>query len=135
MTESHSFTLEEIAALDSKEVKIEHLFSIQGKNVVVSGASRGIGLMIAHTLISNGANVFAISRDNKTLESVSEALTKKGPGKCYAIPSNLSSENDSLKVAEAIRTINGEKGIHALINNAGANWVSYQISFNPFFSY
>ena len=38
-----------------------------GKNVIVTGASRGKGLMIASGFVSSGANVFITSRDRNGL--------------------------------------------------------------------
>lgn len=120
--QQHSFTVAEINALDSKSAEISQLFSVKGKVAVVTGGSRGIGLMIAHTLVSNGAKVFIVARDGKVSDAAAEALTKKGPGSCISISSSLASEADCLKVAQSIRTLNQGKAIHLLVNNAGTNW-------------
>jgi len=118
----HSFTVSEINSLDSKSAEIAQLFSIKGKVAVVTGGSRGIGLMIAHTLVANGAKVFIVARDGKVSDAAAEALTKKGPGSCISVSSSLASEADCLKVAQTIRTLNEGKAIHLLVNNAGTNW-------------
>eukprot|EP01102_Stenamoeba_stenopodia_P006500 TRINITY_DN1784_c0_g1_i1.p1 TRINITY_DN1784_c0_g1~~TRINITY_DN1784_c0_g1_i1.p1 ORF type:complete len:148 (-),score=15.16 TRINITY_DN1784_c0_g1_i1:518-937(-) len=77
MAQQHSFTVEEINALDAKSAEIAQLFSVKGKVAVVTGGSRGIGLMIAHTLVANGAKVFIVARDGKVADAAAEALTKK----------------------------------------------------------
>ena len=41
----------------TQDLSLQALFGIQGKNCVVTGGSKGIGLMIASGLIQNGASV------------------------------------------------------------------------------
>ena len=43
-------------------MKIEQLFSVAGKTVVITGGSRGIGEMIARAYVENGASVILSSR-------------------------------------------------------------------------
>ncbi|AFK05251.1 short-chain dehydrogenase/reductase SDR [Emticicia oligotrophica DSM 17448] len=43
--------------------------SFQGKNYLIVGASSGIGLSIAETLLSNGANVFTASRTQPSIST------------------------------------------------------------------
>jgi hypothetical protein len=45
------------------ELQIGNMFSVRGKNVLVTGGARGIGLMIASGFAVNGARVAISSRD------------------------------------------------------------------------
>ena len=52
------------------------LFNVAGKNVLVTGGSRGVGLMIASTFFKHGANVLLTSRDPKACEEAAAEMTK-----------------------------------------------------------
>ncbi|KAL3817562.1 hypothetical protein ACHAXA_010581 [Cyclostephanos tholiformis] len=50
------------------------LFCVAGKNVLITGGSRGIGYMIASTFVERGANVLITSRDSRACESAASDL-------------------------------------------------------------
>jgi NAD(P)-dependent dehydrogenase (short-subunit alcohol dehydrogenase family) len=54
------------------------LFSIEGKTAVVTGGSRGIGLMIARGFVEAGAKVYISSRKADVCEEVAAELSKVG---------------------------------------------------------
>jgi NAD(P)-dependent dehydrogenase (short-subunit alcohol dehydrogenase family) len=94
------------------------LFSVVGKTAVVTGGSRGIGLMIARGLVEGGARVYVSSRKAEACEQVAGELSRVG--ECVALPADLSSE-------AACRRLAGEVGeregaVQVLVNNAGATW-------------
>ena len=97
---------------------MKDLFSVEGKRVLVTGGSRGIGLMIARGFVVNGAKVYISSRKADVCEQVATELSKEGT--CIALPADLSSmaECDRLGSELASR----EDGLEVLVNNAGANW-------------
>jgi len=109
----------DLAAL-GKTSQISNLFDVKGKVVVVTGGSRGIGLMIAQGFIVNGAKVIIISRKAKDCDEAVEALNKIGPGTSYAIAADLSKESECKRVVEEISK--KESTVHVLVNNAGAAW-------------
>ena len=61
-------------------MKIENLFSVAGKTVVITGGSRGIGEMIARAYVDNGANVILTSRKASDVEGLAAALGTGGAG-------------------------------------------------------
>jgi NAD(P)-dependent dehydrogenase (short-subunit alcohol dehydrogenase family) len=53
---------------------VSGLFDLTGKTAVVSGGSRGIGLMIAHGLVQAGASVVISSRKAAACEEAAGPL-------------------------------------------------------------
>jgi NAD(P)-dependent dehydrogenase (short-subunit alcohol dehydrogenase family) len=94
------------------------LFSIAGKSALVTGGSRGIGLMIARGYVEAGARVYISSRKADVLDEVAAELSKVG--QCHAIAADLSSEAECRRLAEAIAA--RESALDILVNNAGATW-------------
>ncbi len=80
------------------------------KNVLITGASRGIGKKIAENLIKSGYNVFLTSRNEQFLIQTSKEIMSKGYISC-----DLSIKKDLEKIKKFI-AINP---IDILINNAG----------------
>ncbi|KAA2217093.1 3-oxoacyl-[acyl-carrier-protein] reductase [Maribacter flavus] len=91
---------------------------LEGKNVIITGASRGIGKGIAKVFAENGANVaFTYSSSEAPALGLEKELNALGV-KAKAYKSNAASyaEAESL-VAEVLKDFNGV--IDVLINNAG----------------
>jgi NAD(P)-dependent dehydrogenase (short-subunit alcohol dehydrogenase family) len=102
----------------SQAINVQELFSIKGKVALVTGGSRGIGLMIARGFVEAGAKVYISSRKKEVCDRVAEELSEIG--QCISIPSDLSSTagRDQL-----VRTMLArEETLHVLVNNAGAAW-------------
>jgi NAD(P)-dependent dehydrogenase (short-subunit alcohol dehydrogenase family) len=97
---------------------MNELFSVEGKTAVVTGGSRGIGLMIARGLVEGGARVYVSSRKAEACRQVVEELSR--PGACLALPADLSTEEGYRRLAAEV----GERGdrVQVLVNNAGATW-------------
>ncbi|MFP8877743.1 MAG: SDR family oxidoreductase [Myxococcota bacterium] len=99
------------------------LFSIEGKTALVTGGSRGIGLMIARGFVEAGARVYISARKREVCDAVAADLSKVGS--CVSLPADLSSEEECLRLASEIRE--REPELNILVNNAGANWgASYE---------
>ena len=94
------------------------LFSVEGKTAVVTGGSRGIGLMIARGFVEGGARVYVSSRKAAVCEEVAGELSRVG--ECVALPADLSSEAACEALAAAVEE--RERRVHVLVNNAGATW-------------
>jgi NAD(P)-dependent dehydrogenase (short-subunit alcohol dehydrogenase family) len=99
-------------------VPASDLFSIEGKTALVTGGSRGIGLMIARGFVEAGASVYISSRKADVCEEVAAELSSVGP--CVALPADLSSPEECHRLAQTIRA--REDRLHILVNNAGATW-------------
>lgn len=97
---------------------IPNLFSVQGKIVLITGGSRGIGLMMASTFVKNGAKVYISSRNAAVCQTVEAELSKIG--ECIAIPADLSTQEGQEKLVAEFTA--KEDSLDVLINNAGANW-------------
>jgi len=97
------------------------LFDVSGKTVVVTGGSRGIGLMIALGFVEAGATVLISSRKADACRRAAEELSAAGsPGSCIAHPADLSTPEG---IASLVGRV-GELGprVDVLVNNAGATW-------------
>jgi len=101
-------------------MKVEKLFDVKDKVVLVSGGGRGIGEMIATGYVMNGAKVYISSRSAKACEETASRLSKIGPGKCIAIPGDLSKYEEVVRVAKRLSDM--EEVLNVLVNNSGANW-------------
>jgi NAD(P)-dependent dehydrogenase (short-subunit alcohol dehydrogenase family) len=97
---------------------VNNLFSVEGKVVLVTGGTRGIGLMIARGFVEHGAKVYISSRKREVCEEAAAELSKVGS--CTALPADLSSEAEATGLAAALAA--RETKLHVLVNNAGANW-------------
>jgi NAD(P)-dependent dehydrogenase (short-subunit alcohol dehydrogenase family) len=60
-------------------VDIDRLFDIRGKTALVTGASGGIGYMIADGLVRAGAKVWICSRKSADILAAAERLRQFGP--------------------------------------------------------
>ncbi|WP_343486375.1 3-oxoacyl-[acyl-carrier-protein] reductase [Allomuricauda sp. d1] len=90
---------------------------LEGSNVIVTGASRGIGRGIAKTLAEHGANVaFTYSSSEAPAMELEKELTALGV-KAKAYKSNAASFEESQELVNKI--LEDFDGIDVLINNAG----------------
>jgi len=97
-----------------------YLFDLTGKVAVVSGGTRGIGLMMARGLLQAGASVYISSRKPEAGDAAVEELSKYGV--VLSVPADLSREEECLRLAAEVGR--SEEGVHILVNNAGANWAA-----------
>jgi NAD(P)-dependent dehydrogenase (short-subunit alcohol dehydrogenase family) len=94
------------------------LFDLTGKIAVVTGGTRGIGLMMARGLLQAGARVYVSSRKP---EAGQAAVAELSPfGKVTSLPADLSREEECLRLAAEVGEREDE--LHVLVNNAGATW-------------
>lgn len=94
------------------------LFDLTGRTAVVTGGTRGIGLMIARGLLEAGARVYISSRKADGCADAERELSEYG--KVKAIQADLSTEAECLRLAAEVA--GQESALHILVNNAGATW-------------
>lgn len=94
------------------------IFSIKGKVAVVTGGSRGIGLMIARGFVEAGARVYISARKAQACDEAAAALSKIG--ECISVPADLGTMSGVSHLTEEVAR--REKSLHILVNNAGATW-------------
>ena len=95
-----------------------YLFDLAGKVAVVTGGTRGIGLMIARGLLQAGASVYISSRKPEAGDAAAGELSAHG--RVVSVPANLASEQECARLAAEVGR--SEERVHVLVNNAGATW-------------
>src|SRR5580704_3899819 len=96
-------------------INVNDLFSIKGKVALVTGGSRGIGLMIARGYLESGAKVYISSRKKEVCDETARGLS--AVGECISIPADLSTMDGCKFLADALKAREGK--LHILVNNAG----------------
>ncbi len=97
----------------------KNLFSLNGKRVLVTGASRGIGLSIAEAFAEAGAaHIVICGRKQEGLAAAKDAIEKKGV-KVSAVTANVGNAADVDALFDAIAA--DVKGLDIVVNNVGMN--------------
>jgi NAD(P)-dependent dehydrogenase (short-subunit alcohol dehydrogenase family) len=94
------------------------LFSVKNKVALVTGGSRGIGLMIARGYVEAGAKVYISSRKADACEAAAGELSALGT--CIPLPADCGTQAGCDGLAQALAA--RESKLDILVNNAGANW-------------
>ncbi|WP_284743421.1 SDR family oxidoreductase [Amycolatopsis sp. RTGN1] len=94
------------------------LFDLSGKYALVTGGTRGIGMMIARGLLQAGARVVISSRNADTCAEAQRLLSEFGD--VQAIPADLSRYDECQRLADLVQV--GSERLDILVNNAGAMW-------------
>ncbi|MEO8840215.1 MAG: SDR family oxidoreductase [Kofleriaceae bacterium] len=103
-------------ALARSALRSRRTIDLAGKTVVVTGGSRGLGLVLARGLIDRGARVAICARDAAELDRARDELVAMG-GDVYAAICDVTDRDD---VLQFIASVEDEFGtIDVLINNAG----------------
>ncbi len=89
--------------------------SFAGKTVIVTGASKGVGLEVSRRFVAEGANVVLCARGAVELRAAADALGERA----LAVPTDVA-DNAALQ-ALVDAAIDRFGAIHGVINNAGAH--------------
>jgi NAD(P)-dependent dehydrogenase (short-subunit alcohol dehydrogenase family) len=96
--------------------RIKPPFSFHGRSVLITGGSRGLGLLMARELIAQGAHVAILARDGVEVARAAAELRARG-GTVLPMACDV---RDQRQVAHAVeRTVDSFGRIDVLINNAG----------------
>jgi NAD(P)-dependent dehydrogenase (short-subunit alcohol dehydrogenase family) len=93
-------------------------YSLNGKVVVITGASKGLGEAMALALGAAGGSIALVSRDVERLNAVKQAVEKAG-GKAQVFQADVSDEEQIVKLEHDV--MGAFNDVHVLINNAGVN--------------
>ena len=99
---------------------MKNLFSVEGKVVVVTGGSRGIGEMIAAGYLANGAKVYITSRKAEICNASAERLAEAWGGECISIPADMATIEGIVGFVSELSS--REAHVDILVNNAGVAW-------------
>lgn len=89
---------------------------LEGKSIVVTGASAGMGRAIVELFVKEGAQVVAVARRKERLEEIAEAL-KGQPGKITVFAGDISRREDNEAMIDLAVKEYGK--LDVLVNNAG----------------
>jgi NAD(P)-dependent dehydrogenase (short-subunit alcohol dehydrogenase family) len=91
--------------------------SLEGRRILVTGASSGLGAHAVRLLAGRGAQLVAAGRRMDRLEALAADLAS-GPGRVVPVRSDVTVEADAAALVQAAVSALG--GIDVLVNNAGA---------------
>ncbi|WP_224365988.1 SDR family NAD(P)-dependent oxidoreductase [Hyalangium versicolor] len=90
--------------------------NFQDKTVLITGGSRGLGLVLARNFLKEGARLAICGRDEATLERARTELERLG-GEVVAIPCDVT---DPVQVEAMVAAVHERFGaVDVLVNNAG----------------
>jgi len=90
------------------------MMEFQGKRIVLTGVSRGIGFVCAHALLKKGASVLGVARDAERLKRSSRELSRLGDFAALSV--DVGDRHTGAAVARRVRDRWG--ALDVLINNA-----------------
>ena len=91
---------------------------LDGKTILVTGASSGFGEAIALACAAEGANVSLVARRKNLLDALADEISQAG-GSAIVCPADVSDDSQALASVTATRDAFGP--IDILVNNAGTN--------------
>lgn len=93
------------------------LFDLSGKTALITGASRGLGLSIAHAYAAAGADIVVVSRKQQACDDAAAAIAEDHGVKTWSMSCNVSSWDQCTDLVDQAENATG--GIDILVNNAG----------------
>jgi NAD(P)-dependent dehydrogenase (short-subunit alcohol dehydrogenase family) len=107
------------------EKSIHSIFSLEGKVAMVTGASKGLGKVIALAYAEAGAKVVVSARSENLLEDVVSEIKSKG-GEGLAVKCDVSKDQDLFDLVKT--AMDHFNRIDILVNNAGISpYVKYAV--------
>jgi short-subunit dehydrogenase len=104
--------------------------AVEGKRVMITGASDGIGKQLAFDVARAGGHVLLVARTRSKLEAVRDEIGQIG-GTAFVHPCDLSDMDDIARMADEVVAEHG--AVDILVNNAGRSIRrSIKLSFDRF---
>lgn len=100
-------------------MKVLDLLSLRGRNALVTGGSRGLGLQMAQALGEAGARLAISARKKEELEQAAAHLAAQGI-QCSSFVCDVGKREAIAPLADSVLEQFGK--IDVLVNNAGATW-------------
>lgn len=98
-------------------------FSVDGKTVLITGSSQGIGKVTAERFAADGARVVVSSRSQEKIDSVVADIEERDvPGEAIAVECDVRERDAVEALIEA--TVEEFGGLDVLVNNAGASFMA-----------
>lgn len=98
-------------------------------NILITGASSGIGEAFVYQFAELGANPIIVARSESQLNNLAEKVKEKYKVECYPIVLDLAKENAARELFDKINSLNLE--VDVLVNNAGVgaigNFENYEL--------
>ena len=101
----------------------------EGRSVLVTGASSGIGADLARQFAGQGARVALVARRRERLEALAAEITQAGYPEPVVIEADLCTDGASTKVVAQATTALGP--IEVLVNNAGVGYAGAFADLEP----
>ncbi len=92
---------------------------MSGRNALITGASKGIGLAISRAFLGAGANIAIVARNQAGLDAAKNELAKAGSGKIATLTGDMGKAEDCARVFAAAEKALGP--LDVLVNNAGTS--------------
>jgi NAD(P)-dependent dehydrogenase (short-subunit alcohol dehydrogenase family) len=106
-----------LAVVASKLARARHAISFEDRVVVITGGSRGLGLVLARLFADEGARVVLLARDLAELERARADLESRGRGTVTTIRCDVRRRADVRAATDTI--LDRLRTVDVLINNAG----------------
>jgi short-subunit dehydrogenase len=108
------------AIFASARARRNAFFDLRGKNALVTGGARGLGLEIARVLVSKGANVMVVARDAEEIARAISDLKQHAASSDLTIAGEVCDLTDGEAIEPLLSRIRSEFGVvDVLVNNAG----------------
>ena len=114
--------------VSSSRPNAPEIVKLDGKVVVVTGASKGVGKAIASAFAAAGAKVVLAARTRETLEQVAAELRESG-AEAVAIPTDVTDVDAVQRLIE--QTLDAYQRVDILVNNAGIGHFGPVVDFAP----
>lgn len=105
-----------VSILVARRLRSRFDYTLQGRTVLITGGSRGLGLALARQVAAEGARLVVCGRDAESLERACASIAKMG-SEVLAITADVTDPASVADMVEAVRQRYGT--VDVLINNAG----------------
>lgn len=95
-----------------------HAFEFAGQSVIITGGSRGLGLVMARQLAAEGAKLILVARNEEELDRAADDLRQRVPGvDVFTVAADLRKRYDAERTVAQVIDRHGR--VDVVINNAG----------------